>query len=216
MKISGIAYDLQYRKKQKAMSSVLNSPVLVLNKSWNAIHIKTAKDAICDVFTECAKIIDTYDEFSQLYTWKEWELLEPIPGQKVIKMPHTEVRVPKIIVLTEYNEIPQIEINLTRKNLLLRDNYSCQYCGKRVNNETFTVDHVFPRAKGGKYSWENCVIACFHCNSKKRDRTLKESGFVLRSKPHKPRWYPLASHLSKNIDECWKQFLPEGKIPLLT
>jgi 5-methylcytosine-specific restriction endonuclease McrA len=198
------------------MGDLLNSPVLVLNRGWVPIHIKCVKDAICDVVSDCAKIIDTEDEFLTMYEWSDWTLLEPNADSKVVHTIRQAIRLPEVIVLTDYNDVPELEIRLTRKNLLLRDNYCCQYCGKKVSNKDFTIDHIVPRSRGGVNSWDNFVVACFPCNIKKRDRTPKEAGIVLRSKPVKPKWYPLASRYTIHSPKSWERFLPKGKIPAIS
>jgi len=194
------------------MSDVLNCPVLVLNRGWSPIHIKTVKDAICDVVAECAKIID-HKDISFQYEWSEWSELVADEGDKVVHTSRLAIRVPEIIVLTEYKGIPNIEIRLTRRNLLLRDKFRCQYCGDKISSSTMTLDHITPRSRGGKNSWENLTASCFPCNIRKRDRTPKEAGMVLHSKPEKPHWYPLASRFGMNSPVSWHHFLPVGTVP---
>jgi 5-methylcytosine-specific restriction endonuclease McrA len=210
---------------------VLNTPVLVLNKNWTPIHIKSAKDAICDVVAECARVMDA--ENYSLHDWVPlrnefgericycgdsncggWSSLPITDDAKAVHTTKMAIRVPEVIVLNEYDELPQLEIRLTRRNLLLRDNFKCQYCGEAVSNKDFTIDHVVPRSRGGPNSWDNFVVACFPCNIKKRDRTPKEAGLHLRTVPKKPNWYPLATRYTKNSPESWKRFLGD-KVPVL-
>jgi len=121
-----------------------------------------------------------------------------------------EVRGPDVIRLVNYYEVPELEIRLTRRNLMLRDNSTCQYCNKKVSSSNFSIDHVMPKSRGGKGSWENLVVACLKCNITKRDRTPKEAGFVLISKPSKPKWYPLTARFSVQIPPSWNKFLPHS------
>ena len=72
---------------------------------------------------------------------------------------------------------------VNRREVLRRDKYACQYCG---NTKKLTLDHVIPRSKGGKHSWDNVVIACESCNSRKSDRTPAQAGMILRTKPKAP------------------------------
>lgn len=123
-----------------------------------------------------------------------------------------EIRGPEVIRLLDYYDIPDLEIRLTRKNLLLRDNFTCQYCGKRVSTSNFTIDHVMPKSRGGDGSWENFVVACFKCNVAKRDRTPKEAGLVLRTKPTKPKWYPLTTRFAFKTPASWVKFLPQSAV----
>jgi 5-methylcytosine-specific restriction endonuclease McrA len=91
--------------------------------------------------------------------------------------------VPRIIRLNYQVKIPRQEIMLTRKNIYLRDNHTCQYCGRKSN---LTVDHIIPRVRGGTESWHNMVTACVRCNNKKGSDTLQESGLKLLRTPFKP------------------------------
>ncbi|NJL11275.1 MAG: HNH endonuclease [Calothrix sp. SM1_7_51] len=72
---------------------------------------------------------------------------------------------------------------VNRREVLRRDHYSCQYCG---STKHLTLDHVLPRSRGGQHTWDNVVIACERCNSKKGDKTPQEVGMNLRSKPKAP------------------------------
>jgi len=251
--------------------SDLNAPVLVLNSGWTPIHIKNVKDAVSDVFSEVAEIVehtefDIYsgDVFSSAYMgfkWSDWANVSStaIPflrkkaeefrdgasalraeakiavdssvtkgllsdadkldakakatEPRIIKLARgLDVRGPEVIRLVDYHEIPDLEIRLTRKNLLLRDNFTCQYCNKRVSTSTFTIDHVFPKSRGGDGSWENFVVSCFKCNVAKRDRTPKEAGMVLHTVPKKPKWYPLTTRFAFKTPESWVRFLPQSAL----
>jgi len=224
--------------------SEINSPVLVINSGWTAIHSKSMKDAIADVFSEVAEIVEhattnivagdqIVSTFGSYYDWPSWtqlsqhaipqlqnlakearlkndiktaELYEP----RVVYTTRGPVRGPEVIRLPNYNDVPDMEIRLTRRNLLLRDGFTCQYCGKRVTINTFTVDHVMPRSKGGQGTWTNFAVACFPCNVKKRDRTPQEAGMRLLSKPGKPKWYPLTMRFHHKMPVSWERFLPKS------
>lgn len=198
------------------MADILNRPVLALNKGWTPIHIRSVKEAIRSASSDCAKIIDTKDDYLSMYTWNDWIQLLPGENEEFIRTAKLQIRIPEVIVLTDYSSIPEMEIRLTRRNLLLRDDSCCQYCGKKVTNKDFTIDHIVPRSHGGKNSWENFVVACFPCNIKKRNRTPKEAGMPLKTKPIKPNWYPLASRYNCNSPASWKKFLPKDKTPVLS
>jgi 5-methylcytosine-specific restriction endonuclease McrA len=113
------------------------------------------------------------------------------------------LEVPSVIRLRYYVKRPWTDIPLTRQNIHLRDNHKCQYCG---SSEHLTIDHVKPRKRGGEFSWENVVTACFRCNNKKGDKPLEESGLVLRTKPRKPSRTVLYRYASKEAD-VWADFL---------
>ncbi len=92
---------------------------------------------------------------------------------------------PTVIRLRNFVKIPYKEINLSRKNVLHRDNYTCQYCG--VHKKDLTVDHIIPKSKGGKDTWDNVITACLKCNVSKGNKTPKEANMQLRISPRRPQ-----------------------------
>ncbi len=164
---------------------MVNRKILVLNQSWIPICLASLKSAIRLLFPikehePKAKIADAN---FQTYTWNEWIQIKTSEDDEVIKTPHSKIKLPKIIILTQYNKIHQIKIPFNRKNLLKRDTF-CQYCGKIPL--VVTVDHIIPKCLNGETSWTNCVIACATCNSKKGHKLLKESGLILLKTPEEP------------------------------
>lgn len=119
-----------------------------------------------------------------------------------------EYYIPRTIKLTYEMAIPTLELPFSRENIYLRDDYTCQYCGEKFSAEELTLDHVFPKSRGGENSWENLVTCCKHCNSKKADRTPKEAGMVLLNKPEKPEDYWLFEFSKKNqiCGEYWQSY----------
>lgn len=121
-------------------------------------------------------------------------------------------RLPLVIRLLYYVKIPHKDIPLTRRNVMHRDNYTCQYCGKRGD---LTIDHVIPRSRGGKDTWDNVVVACLRCNVNKGSRTPKEIGYMLSSKPCRPFnfiHFELSkqnNHVSCKDFEHWRKYLYE-------
>lgn len=101
-------------------------------------------------------------------------------------------------------------VKFSRENLYIRDKGRCQYCRTPVKREDLTYDHVVPRSKGGKTTWENIVLACEKCNRKKADKSLAESGFTLKSKPIAPANLPESSYSmtwKPGMPDSWKNFL---------
>lgn len=97
------------------------------------------------------------------------------------------------------------KVAFSRRNILFRDNYECQYCGSK---EEPTFDHVIPVSKGGPTSWENVVIACLPCNQKKGSRTPERAGMKLRKKPVLPDWAPsFVIRLKETDPESWRSYL---------
>ena len=114
---------------------------------------------------------------------------------------------PSAIVLVKYVRIPHSEIQLSKKNILRRDNYTCQYCGKRQLAK-LEIDHVHPRSKGGKNSWTNLVACCHTCNVKKGNRNLNETSMKLLSTPFKPKGdFIKITVLDGNLQKIWERWL---------
>ena len=101
------------------------------------------------------------------------------------KLINHSLHMPTVIRLRNYVIVPYREIPLSRKNVLHRDDYTCQYCGK--SNTSLTVDHIQPKSRGGLNSWDNVVAACLRCNNKKGNKTLKESDMKLIKTPIRPK-----------------------------
>jgi 5-methylcytosine-specific restriction endonuclease McrA len=98
----------------------------------------------------------------------------------------------------------------SRRNLFRRDHNQCQYCGLRPGTAELSIDHVFPRSRGGKSSWENCVLACMDCNRRKRDRTPEEAGMRMLKRPEKPRWSPVLEVPVGRVRQSWERFVSEA------
>ncbi len=98
------------------------------------------------------------------------------------------MRIPRIVLLVHYNTVPRAPVRLSRRNLFLRDDYTCQYCGLRPPLRELNLDHVLPRSRGGRSSWENLVTSCRHCNLRKGRETPEECGMALRHAPARPSW----------------------------
>jgi len=111
-------------------------------------------------------------------------------------------RLPEIIKLSKYVPIPYSDVVLSRKNIYLRDNHTCQYCGKTGNN--LTIDHIIPKSKGGQETWSNMVVCCSRCNNRKGDQSLEEAGVNLRGEPYRPP-SALYLHMTRlsNIPQSW-------------
>jgi hypothetical protein len=114
-------------------------------------------------------------------------------------------RLPEIIKLSSYVILPFSAVVLSRKNIYLRDNFTCQYCAKRGGN--LTIDHIIPRSRGGAETWENMVVCCERCNNRKGDRTLEETGMKLSGVPYRPS-STLYLHLTRllNIPQSWYNY----------
>lgn len=97
-----------------------------------------------------------------------------------------ETYIPRTIKLTYNVAIPKMELPFSRENIYARDEHICQYCGREFPAKELTLDHVYPKSRGGDTDWENIVTCCKHCNQKKADRTPEEAGMPLLNLPEKP------------------------------
>jgi len=98
------------------------------------------------------------------------------------------VKIPKVLILKYYVKLPYKKAAASRKNILRRDSYCCQYCGTTLHNDNATIDHITPRCKGGSSSWINMVTSCKKCNLFKGSKTLKEAKMELKNKPKEPSY----------------------------
>lgn len=137
------------------------SKVLVLNTTYLPINICSWKRALVLLFKGKAEGIENSKKY--------------VNGGRFI--------LPLVIKLKDYVPIPYNGVVFTRKNIFLRDNYTCQYCGRTGN---LTIDHVIPKSRGGDDMWENVVTCCVRCNNKKGDKMPEEEGMKLIGTPYKP------------------------------
>jgi 5-methylcytosine-specific restriction endonuclease McrA len=112
---------------------------------------------------------------------------------------------PSIIRISKFIRVPYKKVVLTRKNILRRDGYKCAYCGR--SDIPLTVDHVFPKARGGEDSWENLITACTICNNKKGDKTPEEARLNMIYRPFKPSHIMFIKNVVGRLDERWKPYL---------
>lgn len=190
-------------------ADLLQRATLVLNRSWRPVHVTTVRRALCMVFRESARIV--CPESLQTYCFDSW-LEVPIQDPSVaIRSPRVAIAAPEIILLANYNRVPCHVAPFTRRNLFLRDDYTCQYCARRGPSNHLSVDHVRPRSRGGSTSWENCVLACVRCNARKANHTPKEAGLRLLRAPTRPRWTPYLNLRPTQHMESWSRFTPQSK-----
>lgn len=196
------------------MKDPLQEHALVLNRLWQAVHICPMDRAISLLYTGHAQAVhqDSDGNFETL-RFREWCLFYP-PGPKdpFLQAVGFQIRLPRIILLHEYDRFPRRDVKFTRLNIFERDEYTCQYCGERPEKNRLNLDHVLPRSRGGETSWTNVVCSCIHCNSRKADRTPEQAGMRLKKEPSKPPWRPLMELKSRRQPhQSWKPFLVGGK-----
>lgn len=165
------------------------SKVLLLNKECEPLNITSWRRAFVLLIKGKAEYIEKLNEI-----------------EDYIKV--GEYYIPKTIKLTYEMAIPELELPFSRENIFIRDSYICQYCGEKFEKEELTLDHVFPKSRGGKTDWNNIVSCCKKCNQKKADRTPEEAGMPLLHSPEKPEDFWVFEFTKKNtIDErYWEEY----------
>lgn len=185
----------------------VRKPVLVLNRNWQPINVATVARALVMLWNDTARIVDPAD--FQLYDWSDWSRLVPDREEPFIQAVRQRIRVPEVVALTQFDAMPTQSVTFSRRNVFRRDKMTCQYCGKQPGSEDLTIDHVVPRAQGGKSSWTNCVLACMECNGRKADRTPAQANMTLRKEPVRPEWRPsYARHTLRA--QSWSKFISEA------
>ena len=166
--------------------------VLVLNKSWSAIGVVGLPRAMNLLFSEYedgepkARIITPPPKgHYEVWSWSEWSEIRPVEGEDGIVSTNRVYKTPEVVLLSRYDSIHKHDVHFCRRAIWKRDNFTCQYCGRRPNNDECTIDHIIPKSLGGETSWYNCVLACYQCNSQKADRLLKDA---VKAKAKGKRW----------------------------
>ena len=164
---------------------------LVLNSSYMPIDRISWRDALSRILTGRAEVVEEYEGWT-------------------VCSPSTVFKVPSIIrFLGKVAGLFRKGVRFNRHNVYLRDKGRCGYCGLRVSRSSFTYDHVVPRHQGGKTTWTNVVVSCLPCNQEKSNRTPRQAGMVLKTKPHRPKTLPGGFNLSwdDKMPGSWQTFL---------
>lgn len=164
----------------------MQAPVLVLNANFEPIHVCTTRRALGLILGGKAAMV--------------------VNGRGYIHTVREAIPRPSVIRLEAQVHRPRPHVKLTRREVFRRDNYTCQYCGRRDGN--LTVDHVIPRHQGGLHVWTNVVAACPACNHRKGGRSPEEAHMKLLRLPKEPpanALYLFGRHLAENQE--WEQFI---------
>lgn len=198
-------------------SSAIQSSVLALNRQYVAVHVVSARRAFCLLYKGAAEVISVEENLFQTYTFNDWlevSLLEsPLALEHHddadwIRSVNFRIRVPRVIRLLRYERLPGNTVKFNRRNIFLRDENRCQYCGRRYGSQRLSLDHVLPKSRGGPTNWENIVCCCLDCNVKKGGRTPHEAGMALMRPPRKPARNPLLfQHMDSRKYRIWRTFL---------
>lgn len=167
----------------------VNNAVLVLNQNYEPLNV-------CNIRRALVMVIDG-----------KAEVLEASP--QGITSPTAVFTAPSVIRLMYLIRRPRPRVKLTRREIFIRDGFTCQYCG-RYGHE-LTIDHVIPRSRGGLHAWDNVVSACRTCNHRKGGKSVAEARMLLNIQPHEPRagmYYTIERRLDTSIRDAWHKFLP--------
>jgi 5-methylcytosine-specific restriction endonuclease McrA len=189
------------------MEAALDQRALVLHRSWVAIDTTTVRKALVWMYRGLARAVTP--ENYQTHDFASWSDLAVAKDEPCIHTISLRIRIPEIIILALYNEVPRKEVVFSRRNLYKRDRYTCQYCGTQPGSEELTIDHILPRAAGGKSNWENCVLACVECNRRKANRTPVQAHMHLKRVPARPPWTPFLSLKLGVRRQSWERFVSE-------
>ena len=183
--------------------SVLNTKVLVLNRSYLPVHITVVRRALSLLYQGVARAVDEHYRTFDFDSWADLAAEEDSIG-----LVNRAIRVPRVILLQGYDRIPRRYVRFSRFNIYSRDQNRCQYCGKQFPRAELNLDHVVPRSKGGTSIWENVVCSCHRCNRMKGGRTPAEAGMRLIRQPRRPQWTPFMTETySLRRYKEWMPFL---------
>ena len=161
--------------------------MLVLNVTYEPLSVVSVPRALHLVMINRAEVVEA--------------------SSALIHSERLRLPVPQVIRLLHYVHVPHnLPLPLSRRALLLRDDFTCQYCGAQPGREHLTIDHVIPRSRGGRTEWENVVIACSACNRRKGNRTPEEAGMKLLRKPYRPRFWAMAL-LTMTANDVWRKYI---------
>lgn len=202
---------MELTTEQKKKIPFEHRRVLVLNQSWQALHTVPLEKALTLLWrTESddepkARIVDPASY--ETMTWEDWSKLRPEVDEDKFSSASWDFKIPEVVVLMNFNKVPKPSgAVFNRKTLFRRDDNRCQYCGQRPKAEEWTIDHVVPKSQGGGTTWENCVLACYACNSKKANKTPKQANMKLLKKPIKPDLKHFAHEVPYRI-KSWDNFV---------
>ena len=187
---------------------MLSCSVLVLNRQFQPVHVTNAKRAFSLLYLGVARALDR--EF-RTFDFESWSQLSAEHGDDVVHTIDRVIRVPRVIVLQIYDRIPKTKVRFSRHNIYMRDANTCQYCQRTLPRTDLNLDHVVPRAQGGRTTWENVVCCCIECNLAKGARTPDQAGMQLKKSPVRPRWTPTFRAAGDKIR--YREWIPFLDIP---
>jgi 5-methylcytosine-specific restriction endonuclease McrA len=192
------------------MSDILTKAVvLVLNRNWQAINVRTPQEAFCMMATNVATGLEIEGEdHIRPVTWEEWIRLPIREQDEAVRTVRGSIRVPTVIVAVNYAKVPKKRPKLCARGVRERDGNRCQYTGVLLEPQEGSLDHVVPRSRGGQDTWENLVWSSKAVNTRKGNRLPHEAGLKLLKLPRAPKEVPVTALIRQvpGLDD-WKLFL---------
>ncbi len=186
-------------------TSVLNTKVLVLNRSFLPVHVTSVRRAFSLLYQGIACAVN---EQYRTFDFDSWADLSVSVHDDTIGLVDRVVRVPRVILLVAYDRLPRRQVRFSRFNIYNRDRNTCQYCGAKFSRNELNLDHVVPRSQGGLSRWENVVCSCHACNRRKGGCTPDQAGMRLLRPPRRPEWTPfMLETFSLRRYKEWTPFL---------
>lgn len=186
------------------------SDVLVLNRSFYAVQVTSWQRALTLVYLDHASVVDQEYRTYSFADWRELSALAQEHPAGYVTTPQFTIAVPEVIALKLYDRLPATDVKFTRRNIYEHYRYRCCYCGKQCSTAELNLDHVIPRSRGGKTSWDNIVTSCIPCNLKKADKLPGEAGMRMLATPTKPNWRGNLALLARSplkMRTSWQRFI---------
>lgn len=170
----------------------VSARTLLLNATYEPLRVISWQRAVTMMYLGKVEVLRSYDQVLHAVT--------------------TSIEAPSVVRLYQIVRRHRVRISFSRRNVFLRDEYRCQYCGLSLPATDLTTDHVVPRSLGGATTWENVVTACSPCNLRKGGRTPSQARMALDRRPQRPAHLPaMTMHLhSESAPQAWREFLPPG------
>lgn len=159
---------------------------LILNTTFQPLGMTDWQRAITLFYLDKVKIIEYHDDFE-------------------LRTVNRTYGCPSIAMIKDYAKFSIRNVRFSKDNVFIRDNFTCQYCGKQKTRNDLTLDHILPRSRGGVANWLNCCTCCKGCNSWKDDHTPEEAGMRLLTKPYRPTWE--VNLLKTDIPQEWRKYI---------
>lgn len=187
----------------------MDGQVLVLNQNWMPIKVVNVEEAISNLYSNK---VSALDHQYRMHTWESWVdnwKDAKLAAQHMIRSSRMSVVKPRVIVLKHYKGFVVRRAKLSRRNLYLRDDKTCQYCGVHGTLSDMNIEHVVPKSRGGQTKWNNVVLACVPCNQRKDNRTPEEAKMKLIRKPFEPKWHDLQGEEIRKTYSNWHELLSD-------